>query len=743
MQDIQKHKIREYLWETDFISLDYAAAKQYMEEHYVPQTGLCTAFRKGNFVGRNLDEVYDNSATIIVNVPAIGNNHASIGVVSGMTRFTEEFMEQGTDTELFKLIPFYTVDGINDAGLFVEINLLTPEQSKGRTTGTTPSVSQLDSICMPMLPRYILDHYANVDDAIEGITKYVSVYSPRTDLLNNEFHFMLADSTKTVILEFVNNQIYVREVGEDKDFPAINSNFYVHGVTLNADKTITRNTDSNVNVNGITPYGSGIERYNKVVKNWTAISNEETTKLMLYRLFFTNAYTANPRMYSEFVSNTETFGNLTITSPNSAFNQIIAHSINEYNNRNRLSGKTWQTIHSVVYNIAKKQFSICVQEIPEYYNFQLKNITNKINKDFIYYTTTAAYTADATNGLIPDKSIVFVKESNSLITHGHNFITGGTPSFPVMDEFTIGGAKQGNYIHIDDDDKLSINTNVGLKETDIHVGDLKTEKAISVNVSNGLGFMSEKAKKFFVFMTDPIYGSLSIGKVISNISRMILGHIDIDLMYDFNCDGVVDGSDQTLYVSYAIIHSMCQYIDNQNIYSKLYTYISAGLSREEVCSHIAKIILEQEQPNQLYDINCDGLIDETDIDFMYNNAVSDIYHVFNADAIQVIASDGSITVNENGIKIANKGVTTDKIANGAITAEKLSVDNIVTDVKLNNNSIVNNHIADIQTGSGLFIEEDEMSIRRIAIEDNGISYNKLDQDLKNRLQMSWDNDDQD
>lgn len=361
-------KIGTYFYTMDFNNIDYDFGKRYMAERYEGSGCLCTVIQNGNIVGRNLDEHYDNSVTIMIRTAPGNGRYGSIGLISGIPTLTRELLESGEYADVIQAAPFHTVDAVNDKGLFAEINLLTREESKGKTTGTIPAIEERERIAMPMLVRYIVDHYATVDEAIAGIRDYISVYAPDSERFSGEFHYLLADGTKTVILEFVNNEIAVRDVGPEQNYPAIMANFYVDGVTLNNDNSITRNTSSEPdaeNENGVTPYGSGIERHNLAV---TGLSNADTVdgmKSLMRNLFYTQAYTLTEnKWFTEFVGD-----KLTVTTPDAGFAEIMEIAADAYEHRNRENPVTWQTVHSVIYDLTNKSLVVCVQQDDTYYSF--------------------------------------------------------------------------------------------------------------------------------------------------------------------------------------------------------------------------------------------------------------------------------------------------------------------------------------------------------------------------------------
>lgn len=357
-------KINPYLYELTYNELNYDFGKEYAAERFIAN-GRCSVAQSGNLIGRNLDMLYDNSITAVVKVAPDIHRYSSIGLVSGMQTLNKQLFADGIYDDALKAAPFFVVDAINEKGLFAEINLLTREDSKGKTIGTIPNIKLNDKIAMPMLVRYIIDHYQSVDEAINGIRDYVSVYAPDLGAYNYEYHYYIADSTKSAILEFVNNELVVINIG-DGAYPPVMTNFYISGVIPNIDGSITRNTSDNPtaeNINGVTKYGQGIERHNLIVSGLVDASVD--IKALMRNLFYTKTYTLlTDKWYTELVGE-----KLTVTSPEVDFSDIFAKAVEAYNERDRNKPQVWQTIHSVIYDLNSKSFTVCVQESEDYYTF--------------------------------------------------------------------------------------------------------------------------------------------------------------------------------------------------------------------------------------------------------------------------------------------------------------------------------------------------------------------------------------
>ena len=158
--------------------------------------------------------------------------------------------------EEYKILPFYLQDGVNEHGLFAEMNVV--PASDVPNFPSIPAVEKRDSICALMLVRYILDNFNTVDEAVSYLQDYVEVYTTQSLVdMNYELHYMLADMTKTAVIEFIDGDIKV--ILNNK-----NTNFHLWDVTFNADGGVYTAADA-VDGNypsslGIDSYGSGLER---------------------------------------------------------------------------------------------------------------------------------------------------------------------------------------------------------------------------------------------------------------------------------------------------------------------------------------------------------------------------------------------------------------------------------------------------------------------------------------------------
>lgn len=352
-------ELEDYLYEVEYDTLNYDYAKQYCDSKF-PPIGGCSCVRKGNFYGRNYDWYYDEMPEFIVHVSATEDRHASLAVCQGIGDLTNKYVKSGSYNNEYDVVPFVVLDGINDAGVVCNINVV-PTGDWGFTTGTTPAIELREEIPAMMLNRYILDNFSSAQDAVAYINDYVSVRMMYNEATAIEAHFMVADAERTYVMEFLDNELNILNVTNDKPFM---TNFYLTDSVYNPTTHLVDRTS-------ITPHSQGVERYEIIARKYNTITSvAEMMDLMHEDLRFTKAYefnTTNPFWYTEFTGEYEEYGDITVTSPNEDFIPIIDIAHEQYVHRSRRTKETWQTVHSSVYNIDKKKLYIIPQEIGREY----------------------------------------------------------------------------------------------------------------------------------------------------------------------------------------------------------------------------------------------------------------------------------------------------------------------------------------------------------------------------------------
>lgn len=154
----------------------------------------------GQIYGRNYD--WNDCSIIIVHTkPSDGYESISTSCLEflGLDRDWQPAYKFPND--MLALASIYVpLDGINEKGLYIA-DLMAGDDEQTAQNTKKPNLTTTAAI------RLILDKAANVDEAIE-LLKGIDMYS----VIGSAHHFAIADSFgKSVVVEYVNNQLYVAE----------------------------------------------------------------------------------------------------------------------------------------------------------------------------------------------------------------------------------------------------------------------------------------------------------------------------------------------------------------------------------------------------------------------------------------------------------------------------------------------------------------------------------------------------
>lgn len=410
--DLQLQKLREYLYYVEFTEWDYEKAMEYFKEHY-PTQGACSSVRNGRYYGRNFDWFYDESASFVVRAKATNGHHASVGIAGGSPLLTKEIAESGEWNDYYEMIPFITVDGINDCGVACNTNVV-PTGDKGHTTGTNTGAEQ--TMCTMMIVRYVLDYADSAADAIEKILN-VNWYalSGEGAIQAQELHCMIADASSTYVVEFVENAVKVFSDVDDEypDIPndmPIMTNFYYDGWDGNIVTGFDVEGGISPEDTTLTAHAEGTERYEIIKSGFAGLTTREAMTSMMKSVWYTHAFDPeeDPFWYSELVGETDTFGDLTICNNKSDFDGIKAYVIDLFNNRQR-DGKTWQTVHTSIIDMENKTLTVYAQESDDGYGFTVlqpgERVHTLMDAGDILYRDTEVYPFDTVGSELTDINV--------------------------------------------------------------------------------------------------------------------------------------------------------------------------------------------------------------------------------------------------------------------------------------------------------------------------------------------------
>lgn len=351
----QIDKVTDYLYEITIDEYD----EDYAQETLSNIFGACSEVRNGNIIGRNYDWYYSNNVEFVVRVPAKGSRHESIGVSS--VNVTQAEMTAEQYNEKLKLIPYETLDGVNDCGVYCGTNVV-PVGDKGYTTGTNKKGKDLPNIS---IVRFVLDNATSAKHAIQ-LLKDRNIYAVKYDNQLIELHCLIADAEDTFIVEFVNNEMVVLPYTNKK---AIMTNFYQSDWNGQIKAKWLGDTDDGIRATGLTDHAEGLERYLILQDKIDDITSIDSAKTVMKDVLFTKAYDldTDPFWYSELTG----ARNLTIYNTALEYAPVVTAFIEMYQNRDRNNPVTWQTVHSSAYDIANRILKVSVQEADTVYMYSL------------------------------------------------------------------------------------------------------------------------------------------------------------------------------------------------------------------------------------------------------------------------------------------------------------------------------------------------------------------------------------
>lgn len=365
-------KITDYLYDTVFEDYDYAKGAEYLLK-YKPALGGCSSVQYGALRGRNYDWYYDESIECVVHVPAAENRHASLGIAAA-SRITNDMAQTGAyDPEIYELIPFTTLDGINDAGLCININVVNYGEMGAYTMRTETTE---DDVCCVMIPRLVLDRAATVEEAIELI-RQVDLFSLST---LDEAHYMISGpkSTEepertTVVVEFIpdaEGHYQLSIIGTEEqpfvDDRMIMTNFHLTGFEGTPES--------------LTAHPMGWERYKLLAKCYDMGKTEMGMADLMKKVYSTKCYDLfnDDFWYSEYAYDDLTMDRIGASylggdpSLAGAFESIVNFGQSNYT-RGERDASYWQTVHCSVYNLDARTLTVRVQEGAVGYKFALDN----------------------------------------------------------------------------------------------------------------------------------------------------------------------------------------------------------------------------------------------------------------------------------------------------------------------------------------------------------------------------------
>lgn len=332
-----------YLHEMAFDDSYKADAEAWYESHSPSvESGACSACYKNGKLGRRYDWQFDSAAEFVVRMSEGKNEdgsrrYASVGVASLGNELTEEMVVSGKYTDMYRVLPGRTVDGVNDAGVAVEVNVI-PRSEDDPVKG--------EGKMHPWgVVRYVLDRFNSAEKAAYYIKDHY--YIP--DGNKYAYHWMIADK--------VSGAWIVEDGKAFKIDASAMTNFRVQRVA----ECMTDGKVDRAKLAEIDPYGTGTER-------WDVLAAAEIVEAALAGTKWTDLYVegTEPVRLSDFAE----VGYATVdeTEKLEAARQFAiakwAEGERESHRDEVLAPDVywWQSVHVSVYDLENKTLTLSVQE---------------------------------------------------------------------------------------------------------------------------------------------------------------------------------------------------------------------------------------------------------------------------------------------------------------------------------------------------------------------------------------------
>lgn len=308
--------------------------------------GGCSAFVRDGKLYRNLDWNYDDNASFHI----ITKDFEGMSFVGGLT-------SSNLDDDLIAQLPYRVTDGVNRHGIMVSTHILYNDW-EWAGTGTIP---------LTKLPFLVLENVKSMATIATDLGDTLSdLYVPEAMVdLEYLIQVLVTDGTTTYILS-PSTTTGTYELIDATANPKLTNFRWV------ADTTVVRTS--------LQDRPTGVERWNEI-----------DAEVSLADLRFTKAYEAPTRL-SEFIG----INGTTKDSTDAELTAIYTLAHDEYEDRER-DGKTWQTMHSVVYG-ANGIESLSIQEDwSKDYTYVTKDyvdnaVANKVDKVADKQLSTEDYT---------------------------------------------------------------------------------------------------------------------------------------------------------------------------------------------------------------------------------------------------------------------------------------------------------------------------------------------------------------
>lgn len=274
---VRLNEISEDVFETGTITkTNQKLYDLFLDKIFCGNFGGCTAvaatLENGEtIVGRNYDFYISNKPGFIVRTKE-KDKYETAGIVyyNEYIPDADVIRNKGLNILMYKMLPLFSLDVINDQGLYVEVNMRYGERDEAGSsvfplTGTNPDSAQ--RACIAGLNTRLCQNCATVKEAIEYVNG-LDLYGPDSEDMDWNFCYLMADATGDYgVLEVADNKVSFL------DKQQIQTNFYV-----------TKEFFDKQNLK------SGVGRYAVLEKNIDNVSSEEDMSELMKSVSYAQSY---------------------------------------------------------------------------------------------------------------------------------------------------------------------------------------------------------------------------------------------------------------------------------------------------------------------------------------------------------------------------------------------------------------------------------------------------------------------
>lgn len=338
----QAKQLDKYLYEMTYTDYDYADYKDNLVKSHYYGKFACSSVHNGRYFGRNFDFFYNDVPQYVIHVPAAEGRYASMGLAYPFAFKLESDM----DEQDWKVLPWHMLDGVNEKGVGVNINVcpINDLESYIAPEGTNPKAKV--EVDMLTVVRYLLDNAKSAKhglkllqeaNIVENFTKHPAFAKSGFGL-----HLMVCDKKHNYVVEFVNNKLqYVEE--------NVMTNFF---------NTLPEYTD----------HSTGVERYN-ILKDYYDLGGQSMESMMklMRKAMFSLCYSLNtkPVRYTDFCLgyNKDIGEDITLKKLyGSTGLRMLALDFLQDVKVVRNDPKIWITTSTSIYDLHKKKWHLYIQE---------------------------------------------------------------------------------------------------------------------------------------------------------------------------------------------------------------------------------------------------------------------------------------------------------------------------------------------------------------------------------------------